>query len=420
MIAAEQAHEEDQDVDSVRTRLVALDRLMRRMPKKTAQRYKAIPEPMLRDLAVKAGDRLQTGLSAWLPIDILDAAAAQVRALDHFLFHHRPVRGRPNDPNEDFLCYDLGVHAIPRAAASPPSNPDDVGTKTYRRRGVIWHRLLPRVTSSGHVINLQWHRDMFHSFRSTGAQVVSALFDGLLLERDETFERFVVSSAHCSDEHGALEQHVAAAFTEGAVIAVWPELTMPEPRRRMLADLLKAMSAAAPLGTGPSFAAAGSWHEVEDRKVRNRMHVLSRSGQPRFHHDKSIPLESKTLGTEELEESDTLAVLIMEDALVAFAICRDFCEDQIARAYLELDVDLVVVPSYGDVNTIDAHRHMAQTLATDFGTRTFVVQQVVPEEVSSSGLGYVLPPETSPTAASTASLVVNDLARRHPISFKRV
>ena len=150
------------------------------------------------------------------------------------------------------------------------------------------------------------------------------------------------------------------------------------------------------------------------------MHILSRSGRSCFFHDKSLPLESTTLGIEELTPSYRVPVLIGEDALIAFAICRDFCEAQIAQLYIERDVELVVVASYGDRKTIRAHRQQAQNLSNNPGTRAFVVQQVIPDEVAASGTGYVLGPETDLGSTDIAALIAAAPASTHPISFKKV
>lgn len=249
---------------------------------------------------------------------------------------------------------------------------------------------------------------------------MSAVFDGLSLVRDEAFEKFVAHDAPCRDEDKALAEHASAAYAGNIVGALWPELTMPPARRQKLADHLEACALDSPPGRGPAFVAAGSWHEVDGASIRNRLHVLSGSGQARFYHDKTMPVTSKTLGEEALDPSYRISVLIGEDALIAFAICRDFCEAQITKVYLLLDVDLIVVPSYGDQKTILAHRQQAHALATDPGTRSFVVQQTVPEMVEACGAGYVLPPQADTAAITPDEMSTKPGVAVHPILFKKV
>jgi hypothetical protein len=402
----------------LRQALVEIDRLLRSAPTPVQQRYKSIDEGALRDLADEAQAVLDQSSLGWLDRDPVEAAAAQARALDRHLFQHRETRGKPTDPATNFLCPATDTHVIPRPLAKPPAVAE-VGTLTYRRRGLVWHRLIPR-EFDGYTIDLHWYRDLSLSFRREDAQVMGALFDGLSLTPDESFIKFVAKAAPCADEDGALAEQVAAAYGGNVNVALWPELTMPPERRKKLAAALKRSALDSAPGQGPHIVGAGSWHEVDDSTVRNRMHILSALGLCRFYHDKSLPLESKTLGIEELEPSYRIPVLIAEDALIAFGICRDFCEAQVARVYVALDVDLVVVPSYGDLKTIRAHRQQAHNLSTDPGTRAFVVQQIVPDEVATSGIGYVLPPEADTAAITPLDMVTPAPLRLYPISFKKV
>ncbi|MEG3166575.1 hypothetical protein U1737_00015 [Sphingomonas sp. LB3N6] len=419
-LAAEHAERSAATLDTIRLSLVELDRLFKEASTAIERRYKEIPERLLREFTEEAEALIDEGSLAWLQRDVVEAAAAQVRALDRHLYQHRERRGKPDDVNTDFLCTEHETHVIPRPLAKPPEDPAGVSTTTYRRRGLVRHRLLPRVTSEGFEVVLHWHRDLSLQFRTAEAKVVSAVFQDLTLIPDRSFEKFVASEAPCLDEDGAIDAQIAAVYEPGVVLALWPELTMPKERRAKLAGALLAKSKASPLEVRPAIIAAGSWHEVDGRQVRNRMHVLSGSGRHRFYHDKSLPLESTTLGVEELTPSDQVAVLVNDDVLIAFGICRDFCEAQISDLYIELDVDLVVVPSYGDRKTIEAHREKARRLSIKSAGSTFVVQQVVPEEVLTSGSAYVLPPGGKLDHADVGKLVVNEIAKAHPISFKKV
>jgi hypothetical protein len=402
----------------MREAIVELMRLMLSGPESIQQRYKAIDELQLRTLAEAARANLDQGSMAWLDCELVEAAGAQLRAFDRYLLDHGDIRGKPDNPNVDYLCPTSDVHVIPRFAAEQPQ-PHLVTSRTVRRRGLVWHRLIPR-TMGDYTIDLQWHADLSLSFRRTNARVLGALFDGLTLIRDERFTNYVAADAPCVDEDATIAKHVEAAYAGDVTIALWPELTMPKERRAKLRSALKARARECDPGTGPTLIAAGSWHEVDGTTVRNRMHILSSIGQPRFVHDKTLPLESKTLGTEELAPSYRIAVLIAEDALIAFAICRDFCELQITKIYHELDVDLVIVPSYGDIATILAHRQQATNLYTDPGTRAFVVQQIVPEEATEAGVGFILPPTGNPAHLVPDEMRAAPPGQRQPLSFKKV
>ncbi len=402
----------------LRLALVELHQLLSAAPTSIAQAYKRITEQKLRAKTILAQANLTSGSLAWIGGDPVFAAAAQARALDLHLLAYDDTRGRPSDPSAAYLCRELGVHVVPRPRAVVP-DAENVGTPTYRRRGLVWHRIVPAKIGDFR-IELHWYRDLSLSFRATDPQVVGAVFEGLDLTPDRRFRHFVARAAPCLDETRDLAAQVDAVYAGGVVLAVWPELTMPQERRDRLADMLLQRSKSAEPGTGACIVAAGSWHEVDGGKVRNRMRILSGLGQERMHHDKSIPLASSSLGTEELTPAYVIPVLITEDTLLAFAICRDFCEAQIADVYVQLDVDLIVVPSYGDASTIRAHRHQAGNLSLDPGTRTFVVQQVVRDEVAASADGYILPPNADPTKIQDDDMFAAPAVHAHPISFKRV
>lgn len=402
----------------VRRALVEIDSMLRSAPTPIQQRYKNIAEADLRSNSAVAQENLQRGSLKWLDVpDIVWSAASQVRALDDFLFEHRD-RGKPSDASTDFLCKTTGAHVIPRAAAKRPK-PNEVRTLTYRRRGLFRHRILP-VDVGGYTIKPYWFKDLSLSFRNENSTILAALFEGLALERCEDFDNFVASAAPCLNEDLALAAQARRAYADNVMAAVWPELTMPEDRRKKLVDYLEKQSKLHSPGVGPRFIAAGSWHEVDGKNVRNRMHILSGTGVSRFHHDKSLPMESRRLGKEELTPSYEVPVLIAEDVLIAFAICRDFCEAQVSRVYQDLDVDLVIVPSYGDKKTIYAHYHAAQSISTESAAAVFVVQQVVSDEVATSGWGYVLPTSACSGVSEVSDFIVDSYDRLDVLSFKKV
>jgi hypothetical protein len=402
----------------LRRALVEIDQLLRTGPTPIQQRYKQVSEADLRTLTDEAQGQLDNGSLTWLPRDPVEAAAAQARALDRHLFQHQEKRGKPDDAKTDYLCTETQVHVVPRPFAKPPQA-NKISTTTYQRRGLVRHRLIPQEID-GYTIDLEWHPDLSLSFRRDGAKVMASLFSGLSLVRDKSFKNFVAAKAPCENEDLSLTEQAAAAWAGNIVVAVWPELTMPSERRDKLAAALKLRSKSAAPGGGPRIVAAGSWHEVQDAEVRNRMHVISGVGRPRFFHDKTLPLESRSLGTEELMPSYRIPVLITDEALIAFAICRDFCEAQISDVYEKLDVDLIVVPSYGDIRTIRAHRQQAQRLYLGPGTRVLVAQQIIPDEVTDAGAGFVLRPDTEPDGLDPSAMRTLPPSATHLISFKKV
>ena len=411
---------ENPTLPSARSAMIELHNLFLEAPTQIQQRYKSIAEDELRTISRQAINNIDDGSHAWLALeDQVRASAAQVRALDIFVLDHRQERGVLQDRVTSFLCPHNRCHAIPRPNAKPPTA-EKLRTPTYRRRGLVWHRVIPEIAKDGCRIELRWFADLSLSFRRPGATALAALFEDLHLTRKEGFAKFVASQAPCADEERTIVEQVEASFAPDVALAVWPELTMPPDRRNLLKAALRARSAAAAPGHGPNFVAAGSWHEVDADGVHNRMAVLSRSGLPKFHYDKSVPLKSRTLGDEELTPSYVVPILIADDALITFAICRDFCEQQISQVYRQLDVDLVIVPSYGDDATILSHRDQAVQLAGDGGACAFVVQQRHLEADQGAPLGYILPPVEKPNVLELADMAMCSPISKHGLFWKKV
>lgn len=117
---------------------------------------------------------------------------------------------------------------------------------------------------------------------------------------------------------------------------------------------------------------AGSWH-VGEPDLRNVSRIYDGRGKHLLDYHKRDKFK---LGDslEAIAPGNSIAVLVMEDRLVAVGICLDFC-NELARPYSRLDCDLIVVPSMGERTTIDAHLAAAKSAQTIHDTVAFVVQQ---------------------------------------------
>ena len=144
---------------------------------------------------------------------------------------------------------------------------------------------------------------------------------------------------------------------------------------------------------------AGSWHETDADGVVNRSVVYDGCGERLLTFEKALAYHSDTWGTEDIRESRILKVLLVEDTLIGFGICRDFADTGLDNALAALDVDLFLVPSMGNRRTMDGHLTTARLVADRSAARAFVVQQSEPE--SEDQLGFVVPP--TPTVAGTPS-----------------
>lgn len=147
----------------MRHALVELLDLLLDAPEQVQIRFKTIPEARLRALSAEARSNLDRSSLKWITGDLVEAAGAQLRALDRHLLSSTEIRGRPTDPNRDYYCPSSRAHVIPRFAAREPQ-PHQVTTLTARRRGLIWHRIIPEKIGD-FAIDLQWQPDLSLSFR---------------------------------------------------------------------------------------------------------------------------------------------------------------------------------------------------------------------------------------------------------------
>jgi predicted amidohydrolase len=148
----------------------------------------------------------------------------------------------------------------------------------------------------------------------------------------------------------------------------------------------------------------GTWHEENDGKVANVATIFDGYGAIKLTYKKMLPFIDEEMKAESIELGKKLPVLVTDDQLVTVAICKDFCDLSLSLPYLELDVDLVLVPSMGNEATMKGHQNTAKRMRVLYGARTFIVQQVYPKEQTYEALGLVLPVPNDPAAAQPEEL----------------
>jgi predicted amidohydrolase len=214
------------------------------------------------------------------------------------------------------------------------------------------------------------------------------------LEDDPSRKRFRASGFAAADLPGTLSRQATAAFADGCLVAVWPELTMTPESRQALSDQM-AMEAMRHGSEHPlRLVVAGSWHEPqEDGGVSNVCHILGRTGDELCAYAKFAAFHDEEWGEEAIARGDELPIVVMRDLVVGFAICKDFCDRAVASPFADLPVDLMLVPSMGGASTMGGHLTNAEDLRLRTGTLVFVVQQsTVAATSAGSGaeLGQVL------------------------------
>lgn len=245
-----------------------------------------------------------------------------------------------------------------------------------QRRALLYHAVIPTRIGSLEV-KLWLHPDANPDPSRkdpTDWSFGAAVFPVLTVEPHQTSrDGFRLARAETGTSDVALlGQQLSEAGQSGCDVLVWPELAMPDPRLRVLKQLL----AASPLDRRRiPLVVGGSWHVESTPGIYvNRSEVMLGDGETLMTYDKRRRFPWKGL-TEDIEVGGSLPIIVMEDRLIGIAICRDYCDDIARSSYGELPVDLVIVPSMGESSTVDAHERHAVAQRSRQGTVTFVVQQ---------------------------------------------
>lgn len=254
--------------------------------------------------------------------------------------------------------------------------------RPFLRRALRHHRVIP-TTIDGFTVRL--HRSPLAACASAAAQeraesgrrYAAALFPGLKVTLGFPGDGlFTVDGLEGFDATSLIGAHLDEASRERCSAIVWGELTMPATSMAGLQQLLA--ERALDGGLALRYLVAGSWHRPVAGRMRNVAPVLDGLGEPLFEVFKwaKFKIDGKR---EAIEPGDEVHVLIDEDELVVFAICRDFLQETSEVPYRNLNVDVAIVPSMTprvpDPDTMQGHAATAQTMRIRFGTRTLVVAQ---------------------------------------------
>lgn len=375
----------------LRDALCDLVALCRDAPVEIGKAYREIPEEVLAEKGEDFRNELANDFFAW---SLEESSAnqalqlgAQLRALDKELIE-RPEGKRAPTSVAALLHSRTDSYVIPRPNPRSPSSQTGPGN-SFGRRGTPHHRIVPRCISSYRIKPIWEPRLSLGQVVGADHLLGAALFPGLKLERDDQFDRFVPKDVACEIADEQLEKHVRAAFEQPLLAAVWPELTMPPSRLELLKNKLWAHSAHLAPSHGPSIVVAGSWYEKNGIEFHNVMRILDKSGVERWPYRKSLTY-ARGKEIEAAKDDFEVPLIITNDALITFAVCLDFCEDELPIPYDRMDVDLVLVASLGNVETMRGHESSADSLRHKFGGRAFVCQQSdKPDEC----VGFVYPSE---------------------------
>lgn len=275
--------------------------------------------------------------------------------------------------------------------------------RPFLRRALLHYRVVPTYIDD---FRVRLHRASSVAVSTEKKEIAgrgdvygAGLFEGLTVSTSGTGTGFIVDGLTGCCPQPALAEQVAAAREDGCIAIVWAELTMPQSSLNALREILgsTALDGAPPF----RFLVAGSWHRSVEGEMRNVAPVLECDGTTHFEVFKWAKFK---IGgrPEAIIPGDEIHLLILENGVVAFAICRDFLQDTAEVPYKQINADVVIVPSMtetaADQATMGGHASTAQTMRVRYGTRTLVVAQ--PSQASTGVVGQVMSfparPQTTP------------------------
>jgi hypothetical protein len=412
----EHARLSDPSSQTVRRALIQLHKLILDAPAPAPASYETIDEQELQSCADDQIDRISECDYGWVSSEGINerdwmlAVAAQIRALDTFLITTaRSHMGPPSDAN-DWYDAELDAFAIPRKRRKTSTRRD------YFKRGLLSHRILPGEIR-GHKVIVKPVASISRDTISRRITMGAALFANLRIDLSKTSGNFIVTGMVCDNPEGTVEQQLGSAISEQCFGVVWPELSVPPDLRDRIAGLLRKRALSLDPRPAPQVVVAGSWHEESSGGSVNVATVLNGYGARLLTYEKSLPFYSGRI-TEDIRPGVTIPILVTDDQVIAFGICRDFCDLSFDLPYPELDVDLVLVPSMGEETTMDGHLTTANRSEKRYGTRTFVVQQDTPQGSKSSNFGFVLPMLKNPSRQKRAKLRQSGIWKSYPKKSK--
>lgn len=319
-------------------------------------------------------------------LDIVTSMALRVRALENLLYSMND--GSPVRRSEDVLANFENKQAYLLLRAPATRTPKD--RQPFRLRGLARSRILP-VKLGSFRVELQFPSDPRGRLRlSDGLSLKfgGGLFKGIEFHIENQPEGFVVRSAKVPDQANTIQAQIQTASDESCSCLVYPELTIDAP----VLDEVRASMVEQRLDAGSlSIIVAGSMHrEIEGRRY-NVATILDGYGNPVAEQKKLYRYIEAPHPSEAIDLGDTLNIVVLEDAVLAFGICLDFCNPRTDPPFLKLDVDYVLVPSCGEDKTMLHHIQRSTEVLRNVRGRTFVVQQYHRDKPPEQHpLGYVL------------------------------
>ena len=372
--------------------------LMRKIPEIRSV-FESIDEDPLSEWAEDFLALMLEGATPELPPNLLfDEAVLQVAALLRALeTNHLDHNVMPFPASEGEVACSYGgdegffVPLAPVLAARSRQSPN---AKALFRRALSRSRIYPKKLDTGQRVRLGFVSPTMTPDSGAPLALGAAIFENycptIVEETVESTRGFYVSEWSCECRGGQVEIAIDSSTKGDFEALVFPELTMPP---SAVAELVRIYSrrkgrAGNEIDMPPLVTVAGSWHETRSGVRRNTSIVLSATGRQIGTYTKLFAYSDRDLGEELVERGSGILIIIGHRAVFSVAICLDFIADRPENPFPYLDVDLVLVPSCGGIETILQHAAHA-TKRTQSGVgRSFVVQQTIEKN---HHYGFVLP-----------------------------
>ncbi len=386
-------------------------------PAHLLRRFATFSASALQDQAARSLRRIELGnFTLELPNSTeshatLLALCAHLRALDDFVAQNRHDTGLPTNADEAWrveLRSGEQFFLIPGFKPRKTPKMRDDGSDALRffsQAALRHHRIIPaRIGTVG--VDVECSPILLG--RDDGPFTLGgALFPELTLQCIDHGDGFLVEAVECLQHLHVIEHTMGRGLEDDCAALVYPELTIDRAGRALILRTLRLQRPRPGRRRNIPLVVAGSWHEPDGDGYRNVAHVYDGHGKRVASHNKMMPFIDKTTKkVEDIKPGSAMTVLALGDTLVGIAICLDFCErrgmDQ--NPYAMLDVDLMLVPSFGNLTTVEGHRDTARDMEFRWRTETFLVQQS--EKPSARLLGYVFAPgdNTRRPARETGSM----------------
>lgn len=405
MLATAHAAVADFSVENLQRVLVELNGLFLSSPGPVLKAYRGMADGRIADRGKKFADALAMGSIAWTLPDglqeIAETIGGVIRAVDWTLGQYRSQW-----PKESSQWIVNDCYVIPRDSVSATRSLSQ--TQPFQRRGLVYHRIIPKEIN-GYAVEVFNGRTLhFSAAEKDKWKMGACLFEKLELDPDfsERFGEtlFVLKGAVSPSADTVVEDQITKCLDEECVAVVWPELTVPPKLRDRIRALLQGRDVA-DARLPPEVVVAGTWHETTKEGVVNRARVFDGYGIERLVYDKIAPFSGGGWGRENITPGTRLCILATEAALIGFAICLDFCDaDAETNPFTKLDIDLMLIPSMGNDQTMEGHQTTAAQVGVKFGTRTFVVQHMTESEFKDGRIGTILPMSKRPNRVPVEQL----------------